>query len=82
MYLECGFDGLFQSPCKVDREVSWTTTADGMCHTFNSAEQIQAYGPKISTRAGGKYGLTLTINVEQYDYFQGNSNSTGVQVKD
>ena len=82
MYLECGFDGVFENPCDVLNNVTWQNSPDGMCHTFNSRATIDRQGQKISTRGGGNYGLKLTINVEQYDYFQGISDAAGIQVKE
>ena len=80
MYLECAFDSQQQTPCNVNKEVTWTMSPDGYCHTFNSQELIYKYGVKVTTRSGGNYGLTILVNLETYDYLFPISNASGIQV--
>ena len=80
MYLECAFGSQFQTPCNVSKEVIWTYSSDGLCHTFNSQQYINDYGEKITTRSGGNYGLYLLINIEEYDYCFTARNTSGIQV--
>ena len=80
MYLECAFDSQFQTPCNVSKEITWTYSSDGLCHTFNSQQYINEYGGKITTRPGGNYGLYLLINIEEYDYCFTARNTSGIQV--
>ena len=55
-------------------------TSDALCHTFNSQQQINKYGEKVTTRPGGKYGLYLLINIEEYDHVLTLTNSSGILV--
>ena len=80
MYLKCTFDGQRQTSCNKSRMISWTSSPEGMCHTFNSEQIINMYGPTVATKAGGNYGLNLLINIEAYEYFVTNTHAAGVQV--
>ena len=62
-------------PCSVDNFTSFVNI-NGKCFTFNSDADNVLY----MTTPGSTYGLELVLNVEQYEYFYGRSDSVGFKV--
>ena len=57
-----------------------TITALGYCYTFNSPEFISRNGRLSVWRAGMSSALSLTLNVEQGEYYAQIGNSAGLKV--
>ena len=50
-------------------------TGIGVCYTFNGETPH-----KYSNKPGSRSGLSLVLNVEQYEYMRGPNNDAGVKV--
>ena len=47
----------------------------GVCYTFNGGEH-----PLPTEKTGSRFGLALTLNIEQYEYMRGPQSDAGVKV--
>ena len=58
-----------------------TVTEMGVCHTFHPRSYIEEHGESlISDRAGSLGGLSVIMNVEQFDYMLGELLGSGFKV--
>ena len=57
-------------------------TQMGMCHTFHPLEFPESNGDSlVSTRAGSSGGLTLLMDIAQYEYAYSETGTAGVKVE-
>ena len=49
----------------------------GVCYTFNSGNP-----PMRTEKTGSRFGLALTLNIEQYEYMRGPQSDAGVKVRE
>ena len=47
----------------------------GVCYTFNGGPD-----PLPTEKTGSRFGLALTLNIEQYEYMRGPQSDAGVKV--
>ena len=50
-------------------------TSIGVCYTFNGG-----LGPRHAREPGSSVGLSLVLNVEQYEYMRGPNSDAGIKV--
>ncbi|XP_013407589.2 uncharacterized protein LOC106171691 [Lingula anatina] len=70
----CFWDG---QPCEKD-SFKPVLTDYGVCYSFNGATADEKV--KVSERAGSRFGLSLILNIEQYEYMLGPNKDAGVKV--
>ena len=76
------FDSLF-TPCRCRWEgnlcypdnMTKQVTDYGVCYTFNGGPH-----PLPTEKTGSRFGLALTLNIEQYEYMRGPQSDAGVKV--
>ena len=81
-FLSCTFPGVqsqFLSCELPDGLMVQTRTDMGVCFTFHPQSYIKANGTLKSTRAGGLGGLSILMNINQYEYRVG-ANAGGAKV--
>ena len=62
--------------CVLTEDFERIFTGIGVCYTFNGKEPT-----KSSTEPGTRSGLSIVLNVEQYEYMRGPNNDAGVKVR-
>ena len=67
----CKWEGNLCHPKNLTKEV----TDYGVCYTFNSGDN-----PLPTEKTGSRFGLGLTLNIEQYEYMRGPQSDAGVKV--
>ena len=69
----CEWDGQDCFASNMTKQV----TDYGLCYTFNDEASIQ-----LSTaKTGARFGLRLTLNIEQYEYMVGPNTDAGIKVR-
>ncbi len=61
--------------CDVEQDFDTIFTGIGVCYTFNGGAS-----PRYATEPGSNAGLSLVLNVEQYEYMRGPQNDAGIKV--
>ena len=79
MFIVCYWSGL-RIPCA--KYFHRTLTEVGVCYTFNAQETKQNHDRLLVHDAGSDNGLLLRINIENDEYFYGESNSAGIRVSE
>ena len=76
MLIECVWNGAEEcGPSNFTTQI----TDLGVCYTFNDPKEAEG-GPHIVNKPGIDNGLTLTLDIAQYDYIAGDSQSAGIKV--
>ena len=68
----CVWEG---KPC-LPEHITWQVTDFGSCYTFNG----DANNPINTEKTGSRFGLSLTVNIEQYEYMIGPNSDAGLKV--
>ncbi len=66
-------------PC--EKYFTMVLTEAGVCYTFNSRESRHHHPALLVHDAGSDCGLLMRINIENKEYYYGEGNSAGIQVR-
>ena len=61
-------------PCNISKDFKTNLHSYGVCHTFNGEPEQMKYVENTAT------GLSLVLNVEQYEHMRGPQNDAGLKV--
>ena len=78
MVLDCKWEGKILKNCS--NYFSTIISHNGHCYSFNSYDYVEANSRIKTAKSGAHQGLTLTINMEQYEYTRGPHNAAGLIV--
>ena len=70
--LSCTWSG---KDCNVAADFVKIFTGIGVCYTFNGGKN-----PRTAFEPGSSTGLSLVLNVEQYEYMRGPNSDAGIKV--